>query len=94
MRTLEVMNQMNERIDKRTDNLEIVRVVEMGEHAGPRTGRITGNEGGWDCCGHCFEAAYSTFRLAPSGASSYRLVTLQEGRYLEHELAGYQSLHP
>ena len=65
-KTLEVMNQMNERIDKRTDNLEDRQRIGNGSiFSELPTGRITGSEVAQDCCGHYFETAYSVFRLVP-----------------------------
>jgi hypothetical protein len=64
MRTFDVMNQTNEMIDKKTDNLKERQRVEMG-HPESQTEYTAENEGGWDCCGNCFETVYLTFHFPP-----------------------------
>lgn len=63
MKTLDAMNQTNERIDKRTDNLEARQSPRMETRPDLRTEHITENEGGRDYCGHCFASVCLRSRL-------------------------------
>lgn len=65
MRTLEVMNQTNERIDRRTDNLEGRQRMGDRRASELRTEHIMESEVGLDYCEHCFEMICSMFHLAP-----------------------------
>lgn len=65
MRTFEVMNQTNERIDRRTDNLEDRQRTGDRRASELRTEHIMGNEVGLDYCGDCFEMVCWMFHLAP-----------------------------
>lgn len=94
MRTFEVMNQTNERIDRRTDNLEDHQRIDDRRASESRTEHIMGNEEGSGCCGHCFEVVCLKFHLPPYEERSCRLARFQEGQHLEPELALLWPLHP